>query len=552
MSKKNTKSTKPAKLPVGSKPSIDVRKFNLVTAVNQAESLLAETDSLQYFRRGADIVKPYHVRKNTEQDGVKRHRGGILVLPVSKETIVRDVMTNADCYTYNYGKWSRTEFPDKYAIHVLDSAHNGHGNYRRLEIITNTPVLLPDGTILTAPGYHNGVLMVPSNISYPDVPATVSQEQAKVALRKFARVYGCYPFRKETPGQDCLLTPSYSVVLASILSLVARPSFPIVPLFGITAPRRGFGKTKIAESATAAALGYKPTLIHFCDPVEFNKLLVPVLSHADRSILIDNIEVPFHSGMLNAILTSDQPYTARILGKSKDVTLINTGVFFATGNQLALKGDITRRSLMITLEGDFEFPEEREFAFDPVTTALALHPELCIAALTALRGFIQAGRPWVLDRSPLADYCEWDYLITGTLTWLGFADPYITRNSVEQSDPQREADLELLSVWYQTYPEPVTVFDIQQPDLAGEHSMVWHELCPDGKWNRKEIDYRLRSLKDRVLGGYKLQKLPTLHDGRTQWIVTKDGKWPDKPAVMPPSICVGTAESGDGIRTEVR
>jgi putative DNA primase/helicase len=360
--------------------------------------------------------------------------------------------------------------------------------------------------------------MLADGFTYPAIPATVNQATARSALRKFSRVYSNFPFKKE--GDNSLeMTPSYAAVLAGILSLIARPALPSVPLFAITSPRRGTGKSKIAKSISFAAMGHGPTVTHFAGEVEFNKLIVPLLREADRSTVIDNVDQPFRSAMLNIALTENR-FSSRILGRSEKVPLVNSTVFFVTGNNLQVQGDLTRRTLMVTIQATCEYPERRNFTFEPVSLARELHPELVIAGLTSLRGYIQASKPWKLARPVLGSFEEWDHLISGTLVWAGFADPLVTMADVDASDPQRERDLELLATWAETYSTPVTSAAIRESE-GKDKDNVYALLCPNGKWDGDAVGKRLRGLKGIVIGGYRLMASESLRHGLRPWFVEK-------------------------------
>jgi hypothetical protein len=221
--------------------------------------------------------------------------------------------------------------------------------------------------------------------------------------------------------------------------------------------------------------------------------------------------------MLCSVLTSEE-HRARILGQSEQVRLINRGVFFATGNNLAIQGDLTRRAIQIQLDPDCEHPERRRFDFDPVMRAAQLHPKLCVAAITALRAFWVAGRPDVLDRPVLGSFEAWDKLVCGCLVWAGYADPVKSQGVVEESDPEREANLELLATWYETLGEPISVGRIGARTLDPVR-----ELLTGGEsWNPRAVGKRLRGLQKRVIDGYKLQS--KVLDGARLWYVSRNGK----------------------------
>jgi len=57
-------------------------------------------------------------------------------------------------------------------------------------------------------------------------------------------------------------------------------------------------------------------------------------------------------------------------------------------------------------------------------------PELAVAALTALRAYIWAGKSRGPERALLGSFEDWDRLVYGCLMWLGFADPVVMRQQV--------------------------------------------------------------------------------------------------------------------------
>jgi len=201
------------------------------------------------------------------------------------------------------------------------------------------------------------------------------------------------------------------------------------------------------------------------------------------------------------------------------VNLINRAVFFANGNLLQVRGDLTRRTVQIALDPKCEHPESMPFDFDPVERAQSQHTKLCIAALTMLKGFIDAGMPNRLQRPLLGSFEQWDRLISGCLVWLGFADPVATMALVEASDSEREADLELLRVWFENIPDPISLEEIQQ---YLESDPVKQLLITKGGWDRQAVGYRLRGLRHRIIGGYMLDSKAG-HAGQSNWWITKDG-----------------------------
>ena len=479
--------------------------------VLKAEALLAGKHELRYFRRGPDLVKPLQHNKK-DISGLGRDKESVVVQPVSVHTIVRDVSLHAQCVSVT-GK--PTAFTANLAEHLLDRVRTESTDYRLLDMVTTSPVLLADGTVLDRPGHRCGVLFVGGE-DYPAIPDQPTQAEAKKALQQFDSVYHGFPFVRRD-GEEWQQTTGYATILAAVLSVVARPALRTVPLITVNATTRGTGKTKAIEAAVAAALGHKPTVVSFHDSDEFAKTLVPLLREGDRTTLIDNVSIPLSGDMLNSVLTSEE-HRARILGQSEQVRLVNRAVFFATGNNLAVQGDLTRRTIQVQLDADCEHPERRPFDFDPVVRASQMHPRLSVAALTALKAYLAAGRPAVLARPALGSFEEWDRLVCGCLVWLGYADPVASQGAVEDSDPEREANLELLTTWWTALGEPVSLGTIGTLAL----NPVKELLSAGEAWNARAVGKRLRALDRKVVGGYKLQS--RLLKGARLWYVTKGGK----------------------------
>jgi hypothetical protein len=495
---------------------------NLNENVLKAEAALASNHALNLYQRGSGLVKP--VQRNKRQvENLSRADNSVVVQSVSQYTLIRDVNSSLRCVRqYPNAKapggftLSDTSCTAEIAAHLMDRVKMGDGNYRHLYTVTTSPVMLPDTSILDEPGWRDGVLFVGGGPDYPRVPLAATLEDAQAALKKFEAVFSGFPF-VSTNGEAWDKTASYAVLLAGILGLVARPALKTCPIIAASATAPGTGKTEMVVAAVLAALGYKPTSVSYHGEDEFSKALVPIMLEADRAVNIDNVSIPLTGDMLCSLVTSEE-HRARILGQSEQVKLTNKAVFFATGNNLAIQGDLTRRAFRVTLDANCERPELRKFDFKPAERAEKLHPELCIAALTALRAYVVAGKPWSLSRGLVGSFEDWDSLVCGCLTWCGYADPTTTAESVIESDPEREANLELLETWWETYRQPVNVSSVLRDNNA-----LTAVLAPEPEdRNLRAIGRRLGRIRGRVIGGYKLQKAK---DKARCMHVTREGRF---------------------------
>src|SRR5262245_64507389 len=71
-------------------------------------------------------------------------------------------------------------------------------------------------------------------------------------------------------------------------------------------------------------------------------------------------------GALLCQMTSELMIKPRILGKSEAPECEWHGTLFATGNNMTVEGDMTRRTLISNMDAGVERPELREFEFDPI------------------------------------------------------------------------------------------------------------------------------------------------------------------------------------------
>jgi hypothetical protein len=278
------------------------------------------------------------------------------------------------------------------------------------------------------PGYDPGsqlFLAFPEGM-FPPAPMQPTRGQAEAALARLARPLRGFPFPDAA---------ARSVALSGMLSSVVRGELRTCPLHIIDAPAAGIGKTKLAEIIGIMGTGVPPSgVTHSADGEENEKRLVSILRPGDPVVLIDNVSADLEGDFLCAMLTNEA-VQARILGQSERVRMGTRVLMLATGNNVRLRGDMTRRAVACRLDAKMANPDERVFDFDAVQEVRDARPGLVADALTVVRAYIAAGRPASLDAFGSFDDRD---LVRGALVWLGHADPAETRVAVRVSD---DADL---------------------------------------------------------------------------------------------------------------
>ena len=156
----------------------------------------------------------------------------------------------------------------------------------------------------------------------------------------------------------------------------------------------------------------------------------------------------------------------RILGRSEMPDCECHTAVFATGNNIAFKGDMVRRGLVCNLEALDERPELREFKKTRSTTPPAIARAYVAAALTIIRAYLTAGAPPVCG--PFGSYAAWSRMVRSPLVWLGEPDP------ITSMDAAREEDEELSSIreYFDLWRDYGLDFDTDTPAAASSRSLA--------------------------------------------------------------------------------
>src|SRR5438046_130027 len=120
------------------------------------------------------------------------------------------------------------------------------------------------------------------------------------------------------------------------------------------------------------------------DDEEMDKRLTALLLQSARILLFDNV-TGLTSAKLSAALTATT-YSGRLLGRSEMLTLPNTALWLATGNNVELSKEMGRRVVPIRLDAGLEHPEDRTgFRHRLPAWAIEHRPELASACLSLIR-----------------------------------------------------------------------------------------------------------------------------------------------------------------------
>ncbi len=448
---------------------IDITNPNLWELTLQIEALLLRK-KVGLYRHGSDLVYLRTLTSCAPEEGLWRPMG-IPELAVATPKWLNLEASQFACFVRRGPNGRLTKSAPTPAImeYLSVTAHTLH--FPDVLGVTMTPTLSRD-----LPGYdpETGLLLAFNEGDFPSGPAHPTKEDAREALALLE-----HPLR-EFPFIDRVAT---SVTLSAILCGVVRRQLRTCPLHAFTAPAAGTGKTKLAEIVGIIATGVAPSGISYSRNAEENeKRLQAILRYCDPVFLIDNVTEDLEGDFLCTALTQET-ITFRPLGLSEKVCVSTRSLFLATGNNLGIRGDLSRRCVICRLDARTANPEERAFDFDATDEVMRDRPSLVTAALTVLRAYIAAGRPVPLKA--VGSFENWS-LVRGALVWLGWPDPADTISLIKSEDTEALERATLLRAVASTYPHGrrFTVSEL------GESNPVFKAVA--------EIDPRARQSNQRV------------------------------------------------------
>ena len=402
-----------------------------VDIVNKCEQVLHKAGYLYEF---CNSIVSVVSSKNTKKSDVNSKK----IIPVDAVHLTELLMTTIDFKKINAkSEWKPTNLTPDYA-HTLLSRKNW--TFPLLSGMIYAPTLREDGSILQQKGYDQASsLYFDSKIDFPDIPEKPTHADALAALNVFKKPLEKFDFEADS---------DFSTTIAAILTALLRKSIDNAPLFLFNSPKMGCGKGLLANMVSQIATGNQAAVMSQTNDInEERKRLMSALLAGNQIICIDNIENNFQSETLCSVLT--MPFLEdRLLGKTQMVSASTQVSFLATGNNVTVVGDLTRRVLPITIDPQCEKPYERNFDLHLPTYIAAHRVELVIAALTILRAYHVAGRPKQTFGTAFGSFEKWSDWIRSAIMWIGLDDPCQGLNRWEKIDPVRA---DVLDVFEQCY-----------------------------------------------------------------------------------------------------
>jgi hypothetical protein len=300
------------------------------------------------YKRSGSLVQI--VRDNEQLEGIRRSENAPHIAPLPK-AVLRELTSKVCSFFKEVQGVLQPTHPPSWCIAAIH-ARGQWKNIRPLTGFVQAPTLRGDGTIISNLGYdrQTGLVLIPDG-PLPKIPKNSTLKMAKRAVERLLNVVGDFPFSGEHHK---------SAWLASLLTPLARYTYEgPSPLLLIDSNVRGSGKGLLADCTAIIVSGRRMSIMaQPKDDDETRKRITALSLFGDSLILIDNISSALGCAALDAALTGTV-WRDRILGHTKIVEMPLLATWFATGNNVVLKADTSRRVCHIRLESNDEFPEER-------------------------------------------------------------------------------------------------------------------------------------------------------------------------------------------------
>ena len=468
--------------------------------------------NLPIYNRGGQLVRLVRLDAAVSADGIRRPLGATILIPVRAPWLRLRLGEAAgwERFVRREKEWIPADPPTDVAETIATTPDEG--DWPVLRAIVKTPVVWPDGTWSATPGYQRGLYL---DIEGPWPEPGTTRDAAENALEALRHHYRHMAWASE---QDA------AAGLSLAITAVHRQMLDIAPMHAIDAPTAGTGKSLLNDSAAILATGARAAVMDYGrDPVEATKRLDSMLLAGDTMIAIDNVEAPLEGSTLCQTLTQPER-KIRPLGTHNSYAVPCTVLITATGNNLAICGDLVRRSIVCRLDARTERPDTREIDQDLLAETFERRAELVAACQTIIRAYILAGRPKVGIR-PLGLFKEWAD-VQSALVWLGMPDPAGSVDRAMADDPSRQELHAVFTAWHAAFSdEPATSADaIQRAEHDSDLREALAAVCTrKGGMDGRALGYWLRHNRDARSGGLVLTRHST-RGGSYRWAVRLEGR----------------------------
>ena len=460
--------------------------------------------------------------------------------PVPKEGISRLISEGCAIVQYKEGK-NKTENKQEVKAElqvptprwICDGvmSYQDLHQLRQLRAIYTYPYVYKN-ELVTEHGYNSdSQIYIPERVAL-DITYPESSEEAVSILR---HLLSGFRFKDESDFENAI---------ALALTPIIRPNIPSgCPLFCITAPSHGSGKSFLCQTLWSILQGSAPAVTDLENNTEMEKKLFSVISDAMPYVLFDNVDSnkPLDSGLLASFVTEPRR-TARLFYTQKTTTIENFTIACYTGTSTEASMELIDRMVAVRLEAPRDRNAKIDYEFDPIVDCILENQGKYLGALMFMvRKWIEAGCPKIDGAKDGSERVHrqrhWSQQIHGLLDVNGLGEHFLANDAemrIDSSPEDVEMSRFLKEIVHQLTPEKAMkgwltkdIFHIasytdedQVTDNFGPTNMLSRWIDPK-KYNHEaarkaELGRILNRYKDKPFGGWMIEK-NGIYQGATQF-----------------------------------
>lgn len=374
--------------------------------------------------------------------GVISRRRGDAMKPVDRGSFHKLVQDTAITVNENEGANGTTysfSWPDPGTMAATMSEAD---RFAPLDRISHAPFVREDGTVVTEPGYDETTrtMLIPDEVfAGLEVPESPTTDQITAARELLLTEWlGDFPFESDVDRAN---------VLALLVTPAIRGMVPKVPLCVIDGLQMGVGKNLLADNILTVYTGTAAEPMNWVPEAdELRKQITAAFRTGAEFFVFDEAHTLEGAPLAQALTATT--WQDRILGVSTMAAFPNVITWMSLGNNVQVRGDLTRRVYRVALRPKYANPQDRkaETFRHPGTSGLDLgswtrkhRRELMTAILTLVRAWFAQGSPRPKRGVSFGSFEVWEKITGGiveTAGLTGFLDNLKVWRSESDFDTQ--------------------------------------------------------------------------------------------------------------------
>jgi DNA polymerase I-like protein with 3'-5' exonuclease and polymerase domains len=397
--------------------------------------------------------------------------------------------------------------------------------FSSLDRISRAPFVRPDGTIVTEPGYDRATrtLLTPDpafkDLEIPESPT--AEEVAAARSLILDEWLGDFPLDGEADR-------------ANLLALVVTPAIrglcPKVPLAVIDGLQMGVGKNLLADSLLTVYTGKAAEPMNWVsEPEELRKQITSAFRTGAEFFVFDEAHTIEGTALAQALTA--ETWQDRILGVSTMAYFPNRVTWISLGNQVNVRGDLTRRVYRIALRPRYADPQDRDTSMfrhpDLGSWTRANRRELMTAILVLVRAWFAAGSPYPARGVSFGSFETWERITGGIVQAAGMTG-FLDNLKVWRSESDFDSQYWVGHLTWLREKFGGQTFRTGQVKAAAINDPAGYLAPPrlddtSDKAYGKMLGEAYSRLRDRRYGGLYIERVSSAHGHISQWAVREEG-----------------------------